>query len=173
MKQNKTYPMTPFDLETTDDSLQMMKLFLPYLPPSYQKMLGIYIKFQEFQHTLTVLSFPPKMMHAQSFQAPPSLFSILEEIRPYLPEQTATALNQAAQMLQMLDVIGHMQSEENANPMDMIMNMMKPEDKEMFETYSSMFSDMENVQKGGDAEDERMDESSSNEESGSPQTGTD
>ena len=171
MKENKTYPMTPFDLETTDDSLRMMKLFLPYLPPSYQKMLGIYIKFQELQHTLTVLSFPIKAMHTQSLPpAPPSFFSILEEIRPYLPEQTPAALEQAAQMMQMLDLIGHMQSEENANPMDMIMSMMKPEDKEMFETYSSMFSDIGDFQKGGDTEDERMDKSPGDGEPGSSQT---
>ena len=74
MKENKTYPMTPFDLETTDDSLRMMKLFLPYLPPSYQKMLGIYIKFHELQHTLTVLSFPIKAMHTQSLPPAPPLF---------------------------------------------------------------------------------------------------
>ena len=34
MNQETPYPMTPFDIKITDDNLQMMKLLLPYVPPS-------------------------------------------------------------------------------------------------------------------------------------------
>lgn len=172
MKQNKTYPMTPFDLEITDDSLQMMKLFLPYLPSSHKKMFGMYIRFQELQRTLSILSRSPKSIRSQSF-GPPSLFTILDEIRPYLSEQMAASLDQVSQMMQVMDLIGQMSSNSQSDPLDMVMNMMNPAEREMFESYSSMFSDIGDPKKGGDHEHERMDESPGHEESRSAQTGTD
>ena len=45
--------LTPFDLVVTDEKLQTLKLLLPYVPSEYQSFLGIYVKFAEFQNTVS------------------------------------------------------------------------------------------------------------------------
>lgn len=45
-----------FDALFTNNQIQICKILLPYLEPSMQKSLAVYIKFMEFQHTITYFS---------------------------------------------------------------------------------------------------------------------
>ena len=42
-----------FDSIYTNNHIQMYKLLLPYFEPEMQKKMAIYIKFMEFQYTLS------------------------------------------------------------------------------------------------------------------------
>ena len=53
MDDQSKIPMTPFDTLISTPGLQMMKLMLPYLPPSNQRMLAVYVKFMELQQTFS------------------------------------------------------------------------------------------------------------------------
>ena len=48
-----TKQMTPFDCSVVSPSLQITKLLIPYLPPSTQRIMAIYVKFMEFQNTFS------------------------------------------------------------------------------------------------------------------------
>lgn len=71
--------LTPFDQMVTDEQLQMMKLFIPYLPENIRYLAGIYVKMTEFSKALSLHSYP----YTKTF----SERTILEEIQPYLPEE--------------------------------------------------------------------------------------
>lgn len=87
-------------------------------------------------------------------------------------------LAQVNQLLQMMELFQNMPADNPAGfSPDLLMGMLNPEQKEMFQTYDAMFSDTMNqmdftTSKGGTSH-ERMDESSKNAEHGSNQTGTD
>ena len=51
MDDQSKIPMTPFDTLISTPGLRMMKLMIPYLPPSNQRMLAVYVKFMELQQT--------------------------------------------------------------------------------------------------------------------------
>ena len=53
MKDDFSQMMTPFDLSISSRSLQITKILIPFLPPQKQRMLAIYIKFMEFQNTIS------------------------------------------------------------------------------------------------------------------------
>ena len=43
---------TPFDQLISTQSLQILKLLIPYTPPENQRFLAVYTKFLELQHTI-------------------------------------------------------------------------------------------------------------------------
>lgn len=183
--------MTPFDHLISSQDLQMLKLFIPYTPPSNQSLLAVYVKFMEFQRTLSVFQNPKQTIHMQTLQNASPL-DMLTEIKPYLPKQSGEQLDQLLNMMSMMEMFSSFQSmnEESdgqgMNPMDMMKGMMTPEQQSMFDTYSTMFSgqDMETSNQVKQDEDrnekgyennghECMDEQSTNEGYGPNQAAAD
>lgn len=80
MEKRPSLFLTPFDQMVTDELLQMIKLFIPYLPENLRYLAGIYVKMTEFRRTLAIRSYPG------SFSSPTN--SILKELLPYLPEES-------------------------------------------------------------------------------------
>ena len=91
---------TPFDSRTNSPTLQMMKLLIPYLPPKNQKILAIYIKFMEFQNTLS--SF--RVFRTKSF----STEDMINELRPYLPSEIFDSIDMALNMMEMMEAMKDM-----------------------------------------------------------------
>lgn len=83
MDEATTGKMTPFDAAVTQDSLQMLKATLPYMPPNLQKTLAVYAKISELSNTISYFrSFSPELKMMSSPQAmPPS--EILTQLRQY------------------------------------------------------------------------------------------
>lgn len=183
MEKKLPRPMTPFDELVTPPAVQTMKLLLPYTPASGQQMLGTFIKFIELKETLAFFQKRGQQLHSQALQrpAPSSPAEILEELGPYLPPEGASALEQFSNMMQMMEVAKTFQDsfvpddsstqssdkKEQISPLEMMMGMLTPEQKEMFEAYNSIFSnndntDIGNSQKGDDIV-ERMDKPPGNE----------
>ncbi len=132
-------PMTPFDELVTPPHLYTLKLMLPYTPPSVQRMLGIYIKFLEFKNTLE---------HFQGFKRSDS-GSILEELKGFMKPEEREMMEQMEMFMNMMEMAQSMQtqpdsSDESAQarsswPMDMMKNILSPEQQDMFDMYSNIF----------------------------------
>ena len=183
MSNDAPEPMTPFDELVTSPELQMMKLLIPYAPAPGRRILAAFVKFTELKKTLRLFR-RPGAFRAQAFEAESSFPEILDSFRPYLSAQQAAALDQISALREMMDVIGMMQSMQDAprgqedpggtpgnpfpaDPMEILSMMLSPEQQEMFRAYSGLFD-----QKGDDGN-ERMDGPSGDEGYGSREAGAD
>ena len=160
MEKKPVIPMTPFDELVTSPQLQAIKLLLPYAPVSEQRLLASFIKFQEFRQTI---------------RPPPSQQEILSSLKPYLGPQESGTLEMLMNMKDIMDMAEMMRgvSEDGgppADPMDLLMGMLSPEQKEMFSTYNDMFSQAADNARKGDDNSERMDEQPGTEEYRSGET---
>ena len=88
--------MTPFDCLVTTDQLYTLKLLLPYTPPSAQRMLAVYVKFQEFRLALEYFQgFPPR----EADRSP------LEDLKPYLRPEERETMEQMEGMMHMMELM--------------------------------------------------------------------
>lgn len=194
MEKDLPGPMTPFDELVTTPELQMIKLLIPYAPSSGRQMLAAFIKFSELKETLRLFR-SPGGLQAQAFledDPPASPLDMLNSFRPYLkPQQTAMLdmilnLQEMMPLIEMFRQMADSASDSSADGSDgsspdlqeLLINMLPPQQQEMFRMYSDMFSQSgENSPPGtmpkGDDTDERMDEQSCDEEYRSGETGTD
>lgn len=171
-------PMSPFDELVVPPALQTMKLLLPYTPPARQQIFGTFIKFIEFRETLAFFRNRPAQVSSQALHRTPgtSPVEILKEIQPYLPAKDAETLGNFINAMEMMEMMQMYQEFSDSSdstestdanngfsPADLLMGMLSPQQQEMFQTYSAMFSDTEqqneNFQKGDDI-DRGLDESS-------------
>lgn len=140
--------MTPFDQLTSTNTLQLLKLFIPYLPPQSQRMFAIYIKFLEFQHTLSSFrSFRQKTFTTQD---------VIQDLKPYMPPSASNSIDNILNMMSMMELFQGMytsnESGEDFDPMSMMKNMLTPEQQSMFEMYNDMFANEASLspEEGGD-----------------------
>lgn len=160
MEEKSGCPMTPFDEITTPADIRTLKLMIPYIPFPARRYLGIFIKFQELQSTIHFFRNPDsRICHAHSTGPPPSLWDILEEITPFLRPEEAETVNNLKNILNMMEMVQMMQSMQStdnpdsnshssdnpfsdmSSPLNMLMGMLSPEQKNMFDMYQSLFSD--------------------------------
>ena len=107
MEEKTPKPMTPFDELVTPPQLQMLKLFLPYTPASNQQFLGVFIKFQELQQTISFFQNFENDLHSQAFGSgqAPSMMEMLQELRPYLPQQQAEMMDTFLNMMNIMEMM--------------------------------------------------------------------
>lgn len=109
MKHSDIKPMTPFDSLTQNESLRMLKLMLPFLAPSAQKMLAVYLKYTELQNTIRYFQdFDSSPLQSQAQSDGLSLTGILEEIRPYMSEKEGSSIDSILSAFQMMEFMGSM-----------------------------------------------------------------
>lgn len=109
MKHDDIKPMTPFDSLTQNESMRMLKLMLPFLAPSAQKMLAVYMKYTELQNTIRYFQdFDASPLQTQSQSDGLSLTGILEEIRPYMSEKEGASIDSILSAFQMMEFMGNM-----------------------------------------------------------------
>lgn len=167
MEKRPPLPQTPFDALTTSTELQMLKLILPYLPPSVQGFLAFYIKFLELQKTLQYFgifhsSVRQRDTFSKSWDSP---LSILEDLKPYLGENQET-VDTLLSAMSMMDMMKGMEMPDMSDlDMGNLSGMM-----DLFNQGSE--SKNNDNKKGNDEHGFRMDESSRNETYGSGETGT-
>lgn len=174
-------PMTPFD-EATSSNLRMLKLFLPFLPPSIQYPLAVFIKFTELQNVFALHTL--------------NKIENLDCLLPYLTEEekeSFSTLKNIKEMMSMAEMMNSFMdidfpdncsedsSDNPANPssdknkpsfdpISILTGMLSPEQQHTFQTYSELFSQSNSK---GDTENGKLDESSRNEDNRPAQTGTD
>ena len=142
--------MTPFDCLVTTDQLYTLKLLLPYTPPSAQRMLAVYVKFQEFRLALEYFQgFPPRAAGR----------SPLEDLKPYLRPEERETMEQMEGMMHMMELMQEFPADaaqdpgpeaacqEEAprtgfSPLDLMKQMLSPGQQELFDTYTALFDDV-------------------------------
>lgn len=158
MEHKDLKPMTPFDTLTQDESMRMMKLLIPFLSPSVQKMLSVYIKYTEFKNTIEYFSgFDKAPLKSQSSDPRDFSFTeILEEIRPYMADNEGNMIDSVLSALQMIELMGSM----NLSPFD-------------FGSYNNTEDNETHIEKEEGNYDDELDGKSPIPGSGSSETGTD
>ena len=145
MQEETTDKMTPFDRLISSKDLQLMKLIIPYTPPANQHILAVFIKFLELNRTMKIFHQTRQSIHTQAFEKSiSSPLDIVDEIRPYLSEAERTSIDSILNvfnMMQMLETMEKMSGTETFNPMDMVKEMLTPEQQTMFEMYNTMFQE--------------------------------
>lgn len=183
--------MTPFDEMVSSPQLQLIKLLIPYAPPSGRRMLAAFVKFTELRETFHLFGQNGPALSAQSREdnSPRSPLEILDSFRPYLGPRECEMLDtviQAREIMSMMDLMRNTSSgtdtgtDESSSgsstpfdPMDLLSGMLTPDQQEMFHLYSALFSGQADSSEKGENTDERMDGSSGDEEYRSGETGTD
>ena len=139
--------ITEFDERIGSASLQMMKVFLPYLDPSMQPWAAFYIQMQELQNAMALFQTPgqPSPWPRRTMPAPEQL---LEELRPYGGPAECASLDQmkhALEAMKLYQKVSELQkrSQGPLSPMDLVKEMLPPEQAAMFDTYSTLFQNMD------------------------------
>lgn len=95
--------MTPFDQMISDDSLQILKASIPYVPTRMQGMLSILAKVKELQNVLSFSRSLPSM-HMASQEEHGSMMEMFQDIGHYTSgsmKETFDNLNSMLSMVQM------------------------------------------------------------------------
>lgn len=170
--------ITAFDTLFTTNHIQILKIVMSCLDPQMQKKLAVYIKYLEFQYTLSFLrSNPSELCGCSREKEEPDIGKLCSEILPYCTseekkkvEQISGLLNslkmyrEMSQTMEMMKDIfpegfedafsfgsasddtasqntedessnGHASHADGGNMMDMLMSMLSPEQKTMFEMF--------------------------------------
>lgn len=177
----KAYPMAEkneeatnvmaFDALYTTNQIQKLKVLLPYIEPSMQKHMAVYIKYMELQYTLNYVHRHPFQISGCSISSDekPNLRSLCRQLCLYSSPEEIKQLEQMQNMLQTLETMQEMSQTMSAlqeifpdlsaappfgsdsasssegdtgsaqtgqfSMMDMLMNMLTPEQKAMYEMF--------------------------------------
>lgn len=117
MNDDFSHLMTPFDQYISNQSLQMTKLLIPFMPPNAQRMMAVYVKFLEFRYTLS--SFRTMRQKQNSPE------DILNSLKPYMSSSDAESFDQMMNMMSMMSMAQEMQNMSDADfdPMSMMAGM--------------------------------------------------
>jgi hypothetical protein len=176
--------VTAFDALYTNNQIQKMKVLLPYIEPSMQKHLAIYIKYMELQYTIKYTKEHPFRICSQNVQ-PPDLGKLCQELSLYSSPEEVRQLKQLENMVQTFHTVQEMSqtfeamkeifpdmadsfdfgaasdskagsgspdtSGDDSNRsgipssvMDIMMNMLTPEQKAMYEMFQKEGEDNDN-----------------------------
>ena len=177
----KAYPMATkneeatnvmaFDALYTTNEIQKLKVLLPYIEPSMQKHLAVYIKYMELQYTMKYVRRHPFQISGCSVSSDekPDLRSLCRQLSLYSSPEEIRQLEQLQNMLQTMETMQEMTQTMSAlqeffpdmsaappfggdsaffgtegagsaqtgqfSMMDMMMNMLTPEQKAMYEMF--------------------------------------
>ena len=171
-----------FDALYTNNQIQKLKILLPYIDPSMQKHMAIYIKYLELKYTIDLFKRHPFHIHSTYKEnGPPDIKKICQELQPYCTESENKQLEQMMNILKTMEMYQEMSQTIGAiqemfpdmsmgtsgegpfgsgNPFSMFMNqsdasgdagegssienllmgMLTPEQKAMYETFSNTLS---------------------------------
>lgn len=175
-KQEDASNVMTFDALYTTNQMQKLKVLLPYLEPSMQKHLAVYIKYMELQYTMNyVKRHTATLCGCELTQyEKPDIRELCRQLRRYSTPEEIRQLEQIENVLQTMETVQEMTQTMNAmkeifpdmnmdslfNPppsgrdrsedsadgpersaspgfpmMDMLMNMLTPEQREMYEMF--------------------------------------
>ena len=178
MEKKPPLVMTPFDESLTNDFLQLIKIILPYLPESIQRMAGIYVKLTELMNAF--YCFQPPYYHnrrgrlRKQEKDPGSMF---EAVVPYLSPEKREMFDSFSGIWQMMEMMKEMDFGDPANMADMMNGFQAardmPDMMSGFQAVQDTPDIMNRFQTERMDENERMDGTSGSCESGSAETGAD
>ena len=96
---------TRFDQLVSDDQSQMLKAFIPYLPPRSQQVLSVFTKARELSNTMALFQGRPPEMQ---ISASPS--ELLNDIRKFSYGRSREQIDQISNFLVMIQLMQVMNS---------------------------------------------------------------
>lgn len=155
MKEDSTNVMA-FDALYTNNQIQKLKVLLPYIAPSMQKNMAVYIKYMELKYTIDFFKKHPFHVCSTTREAEkPDIKKICHELKPYCTEPELRQLEQMESMFQTMEMYQEMSQTMSAmqemfpgmgntdtdNPNtssmeDILMGMLSPEQKAMYDAFS-------------------------------------
>ncbi|MCM1263802.1 MAG: hypothetical protein NC313_13915 [Butyrivibrio sp.] len=155
MKEESSSVMA-FDALYTNNSIQKLKVLFQYIEPSMRKNMAIYIKYMELKYTMDLFKKHPFQICSASMDSEkPDIQKIFHELKPYCTEGEAKQLEQLSSMLKTMEMYQEMSqtmsamqemfpnmgnaeggSPDSASMEDLLMGMLSPEQKAMFDAFS-------------------------------------
>lgn len=146
-----------FDALYTNNQIQKLKVLLPYIEPSMQKNMAIYIKYMELKYTMDLFrKHPFHVCSSSEKQKRPDMKKICSELKPYCTEAEVKQLEQMESMFQTMEMYqemsqamssmqemfpgmgnGNTDAASASSMEDILMGMLSPEQKAMYEAFSS------------------------------------
>ena len=160
-----------FDALYTTNQIQKLKVLLPYIEPSMQKNMAVYIKYMELQYTMRYVRKHPFQISGCSISSDqrPDLQSLCLQLSLYSSPEEIKQLEQFRSMIQTMETVQEMSQTFSAlkeifpdmsasspfgeasddsggsfSMMDMLTNMLTPEQKEMFEMFQQQDKETRN-----------------------------
>lgn len=144
-----------FDALYTNNQIQKFKVILPYMEPSMQKNMAVYIKYMELKYTMDLFkNHPFHICSASNGDEKPDIKQLFHELKHYCSENEAKQLEQMESLLQTVEMYQEMSQTMNAmqemfpdmggagsdngsdtSMADMLMGMLSPEQKAMYEAF--------------------------------------
>ena len=105
-----------FDALYTTNQIQKLKVLLPYIEPSMQKHLAVYIKYMELQYTINLTKKHAATLCGCGLSQPekPDLKKLCKELCLYSTPEEIRQLEQIQNMLQTLETVQEMTQTMNA-----------------------------------------------------------
>ncbi len=171
MDSNERNKVIAFDTLFSSNHIQMLKIILPCLDNQMQKTLAVYIKFLELQYTIDFYNkHPYPLCGCMTKESSSDLNSICSELLPYCTEPEKKQIMQLRSMWQNMEMVQEMTqtmdlmqsimpdmsastddpcnpngnshaSQNDFNIMELLMNMLTPEQKQMYELFGGMKSE--------------------------------
>lgn len=158
MEKNEHDKIIAFDTLYTNNHIQMMKIVMPYFDEPMRGKLAVYIKYLEFRHTLDCYHSNSYELSGCSFNRKEfNMKKICSELLPFCTGEEKKKLEQIANIFQSIEMYKEMsrtmemmkdfapdlfsEGSENNNAnqnngmMEMLMGMLSPEQKSMFEMF--------------------------------------
>lgn len=153
MKEDSSNVMA-FDALYTNNQIQKLKVLLPYIEPSMQKNMAVYIKYMELRYTMDFVRKHPFQIRAASMEAEkPDMKKLCHELKPYCTQAEVKQLEQMEAMFQTMEMCQEMSQtmsamqemfpdmgsdgSNNSSMEDILMGMLTPEQKAMYESFSN------------------------------------
>jgi hypothetical protein len=134
---------TEFDQLVGSPSLQMLKAMLPFLDSDTQQWVAIYIQTQVLQNTMALFQTSHEPPHWSPHQAlsPAQLISYL---RPYggpTEQGILDDIQHAIDAMKLYQRYSDLQKRAKGpvDPMDLVKELLPPDQASMFQTYSTLF----------------------------------
>lgn len=116
MDEEKQPRMTILDQMLAEDHLQMMKAAIPYLPFGAQKMVALYAKVVELQHTVSLFSSEPELSAmANHPEASCSISDMLEDMSQYIDGSSKEQLENIISAFSALSMFQSLQEMNDQN----------------------------------------------------------
>lgn len=160
MEYTENKSILSFDMLYTSNHIQILKILLPCFECQMQKKLAVMIKYLELQYTIEYFRKHPQSPASTTGLQGGDIVEIFDQIRSFCTpservvfdqlttlKQNMERYDEMMNMMQMFSGLGGMDSgnsEESFNPMELLKNMLTPEQQSMFEMFTTAFPATEN-----------------------------
>lgn len=169
MDSNEQNKVIAFDTLFSTNHIAMLKVMLPYMDNQSQKSLAVYIKFLELNYTIDFYKkHPYSVCGCLEKETSPDMFKLCSELLPFCTEEERRQIEQIKNLLQSMKMYQEISktmemmkdfmpdmgnfsdlfaqdsasgTESGPDIMNILMNMLSPEQKEMFQLFGGNHHD--------------------------------